>query len=210
MLDYETQQIVEIIVIASDSVPAPDKKSSNVTITIFVEDANDNRPDFQQGSYSEALSEDTSLNTVLGVNIVAIDTDTGLGGVVEYSILSSNPLLSQELFEIDPTNGIYYSIHLLFHSFIIPFIHHSIHSLFHSFIIPFIHHSIYSLIHPCIHPSIYLSIHLFINPIFNASSFSYTSGSIRSRDKFFNKPDNHGTRQHHTISLFSSLSFYKC
>lgn len=105
MFNYEAQGTVDIIITASDSVNPPFKMSSNVTITVTVVDVNDLTPSFQLNSYLESISENIPINTVLDIDIEARDNDTGLGGKVVYSIVSSDPILSQQDFSINSTNG---------------------------------------------------------------------------------------------------------
>ena len=105
MFNYEAQGTVDIIITASDSVNPPFKMSSNVTITVTVVDVNDLTPSFQLNSYLISIPEDTPINTVLNIDIEARDNDTGLGGKVVYSIVSSDPILSQQDFSINSTNG---------------------------------------------------------------------------------------------------------
>ena len=104
--DYESKETVNILLVASDSVNPPHRMSSNVTITVNVIDDNDITPSFKQGSYSVAINEDVPAGTLLSaVDIEAEDEDTGLGGIIEYSIVSSDPILSQQDFSINSTNG---------------------------------------------------------------------------------------------------------
>ena len=104
--DYESKETVNILLVASDSVNPPHRMSSNVTITVNVIDDNDITPSFKQGSYSVAINEDVPTGTLLSaVDIEAEDEDTGLGGIIEYSIVSSDPILSQQDFSINSTNG---------------------------------------------------------------------------------------------------------
>ena len=105
MFNYEAQGTVDIIITASDSVNPPFKMSSNVTITVTVVDVNDLTPSFQLNSYLDSISENIPINTVLSIDIEARDNDTGLGGKVVYSIVSSDPILSQQDFSINSTNG---------------------------------------------------------------------------------------------------------
>lgn len=106
MFNYEAQGTVDIIITASDSVNPPFKMSSNVTITVTVVDVNDLTPSFQLNSYLDSISENIPINTVLDIDdLEARDNDTGLGGKVVYSIVSSDPILSQQDFSINSTNG---------------------------------------------------------------------------------------------------------
>lgn len=106
MFNYEAQGTVDIIITASDSVNPPFKMSSNVTITVTVVDVNDLTPSFQLNSYLDSISENIPINTVLNIDdLEARDNDTGLGGKVVYSIVSSDPILSQQDFSINSTNG---------------------------------------------------------------------------------------------------------
>ncbi|XP_011407489.2 PREDICTED: protocadherin Fat 4-like [Amphimedon queenslandica] len=104
--DYESEKTVDITLVASDSVNPPHRMSSNVTITVNVLDDNDIIPSFKLSSYSVSIFEDIPVDSVLtGVDIEAEDEDTGLGGVITYSIVSSDPILSQRDFRINSTNG---------------------------------------------------------------------------------------------------------
>ena len=66
-------------VIASDSVPAPNMLSSNVTITINILDVNDLPPMFQHDGYATDLFEDEPIGTIVSDDIIAIDDDTDKG-----------------------------------------------------------------------------------------------------------------------------------
>ena len=104
-LDYETDKVVDVTIIAQDSVDAPGMMSSDVIITIYVQDVNDKEPMFLKTGYSESLFEDEDLNTIVFDEIEAEDVDTGLGGIVTYSITNSDPPASPPQFMIDETSG---------------------------------------------------------------------------------------------------------
>ena len=60
-------------------------------------DVNDNRPVFQQSSYSTAVSEAQSVGSIV-LNLLATDADNGLNGSVIYSIEEQLPQLSGSLY----------------------------------------------------------------------------------------------------------------
>ncbi|CAK6956344.1 cadherin-related family member 2 [Scomber scombrus] len=74
------------------------------TITIIVNDANDNKPQFMQPSYEEQVPENTTINASL-FRVQATDADTGNAGVVKYSIVEVTPPEGASLFAIGDING---------------------------------------------------------------------------------------------------------
>ncbi|XP_029985482.1 LOW QUALITY PROTEIN: protocadherin Fat 3-like [Sphaeramia orbicularis] len=72
-------------------------------LTVYVEDANDNSPQFlQEGGYKIVIPENTAIGTDV-IQVEATDKDLGPNGEVVYSLLTST---SQ--FGINSTNGIVY------------------------------------------------------------------------------------------------------
>ncbi|XP_037402670.1 protocadherin Fat 3a isoform X1 [Pygocentrus nattereri] len=72
-------------------------------LTVYVEDANDNFPQFlQDGGYQARIPENTPIGTEV-IQVEATDKDQGLNGEIQYSLLTST---SQ--FGINSTNGIVY------------------------------------------------------------------------------------------------------
>jgi len=79
------------------------QKSSWRLFTIYIEDANDNAPQFlQEGGYRTAVPENTALGTDV-IQVEATDRDAGPNGEVVYSVLTSTTQ-----FSINSTNGIVY------------------------------------------------------------------------------------------------------
>lgn len=72
-------------------------------LTVFVEDANDNAPQFlQEGGYVAVLPENTALGTDV-VQVGATDRDAGPNGELLYSILTATPS-----FGINSSSGVVY------------------------------------------------------------------------------------------------------
>uniref|UniRef100_A0A665T275 FAT atypical cadherin 3a n=1 Tax=Echeneis naucrates TaxID=173247 RepID=A0A665T275_ECHNA len=79
------------------------QKTSWRLLTVYVEDANDNSPQFlQEGGYQIIIPENTAIGTDV-IQIAASDKDLGSNGEVLYSVLTS---ITQ--FSINSTNGIVY------------------------------------------------------------------------------------------------------
>lgn len=103
-LDYENSPTVVVTVEAQDSVSNP--LSSTTTITIHVMDVNDVVPVFKKkDGYSESVDENEPAGTLISDTIEASDEDTGLGGVITYSIVSTNPSGYLDKFSINSTTG---------------------------------------------------------------------------------------------------------
>ena len=86
-LDREVLDRFAITVTATDSQAPPQKGVTSVTIAI--QDVNDNRPKFLLGSYKFSISEDADISTLVG-NVVAVDRDSGNNSKLIYSIQSGN------------------------------------------------------------------------------------------------------------------------
>ncbi|XP_059932324.1 protocadherin Fat 3a isoform X3 [Gadus macrocephalus] len=72
-------------------------------LTIYIEDANDNAPQFlQEGGYRATVPENTALGTDV-IQVEATDRDAGPNGEIVYSVLTSTTQ-----FSINSTNGIVY------------------------------------------------------------------------------------------------------
>ncbi|KAI6661225.1 protocadherin Fat 4-like [Oopsacas minuta] len=87
MLDYETKSIYQLILVAEDGGSPPMKSQLSVIVQIL--DVNDQIPKFLSGNYSYSIPEGSDVGEVLG-RVQAIDTDTGLGGRVLYSLIEDN------------------------------------------------------------------------------------------------------------------------
>ncbi|KAM7399907.1 hypothetical protein PAMP_019144 [Pampus punctatissimus] len=72
-------------------------------LTIYIEDANDNAPQFlQEGGYRIVIPENTAIGTDV-IQVEATDKDLGPNGEIVYSVLTSTTQ-----FGINSTNGIVY------------------------------------------------------------------------------------------------------
>ncbi|XP_048851790.1 protocadherin Fat 1a isoform X3 [Brienomyrus brachyistius] len=99
VLDYETSQQHELTVRAVDTgVPA---LSSDVTVTIYVTDLNDNQPVFSQQLYNASVSELAPRGHFV-THVQASDADSLDARNLEFSILSGN---EDQNFAIDQKTG---------------------------------------------------------------------------------------------------------
>uniref|UniRef100_A0A3B3S9R2 FAT atypical cadherin 3 n=1 Tax=Paramormyrops kingsleyae TaxID=1676925 RepID=A0A3B3S9R2_9TELE len=78
------------------------QKSNWRLLTVFVEDANDNTPQFIQDSYRAVVPENTAIGTEV-IQVEATDKDLGVNGEISYTMLTSTTQ-----FGINSTNGIVY------------------------------------------------------------------------------------------------------
>ncbi|XP_064159770.1 protocadherin Fat 3a isoform X4 [Anguilla rostrata] len=78
------------------------QKSNWRLLTVYVEDANDNTPQFLQDSYNTVIPENTAIGTEV-IQVEATDKDLGPNGEIYYTILTSTTQ-----FGINSTNGIVY------------------------------------------------------------------------------------------------------
>lgn len=99
-LDREKQESYELVVIAQDK-GVPQKLSSLATVTIIVEDRNDEKPTFLNVSKVVKIKEDWPIGAVV-TKVLAKDEDSGLFGTVRYSLLDG----SRGDFVMDPISGV--------------------------------------------------------------------------------------------------------
>uniref|UniRef100_A0A182QKL0 Cadherin domain-containing protein n=1 Tax=Anopheles farauti TaxID=69004 RepID=A0A182QKL0_9DIPT len=102
-LDYENpNQRKFIVLLVAEETKTNPKLSSTATLTVSITDANDNRPLFEQDSYSTTVSE-TAHPGHLITTITARDLDSGLYGDqgIRYSLSGTG----SELFHVDPITG---------------------------------------------------------------------------------------------------------
>ncbi|NWS59766.1 PCD23 protein, partial [Chunga burmeisteri] len=98
-LDRETKSQYIFRAVASDcSTHLP----RSTTVTVLIQDVNDNVPKFEQSYYKASVWEGQSPKTDI-VQVFATDLDSGLNGETEYSILSGN---ENATFLIDSARGI--------------------------------------------------------------------------------------------------------
>ena len=96
IVDYEdtTQYIFNVL--ATDSGYPPEQ--SSVSVTINIEDINDNVPVFVNAPYTAAVSETASVGTSV-LTVQAVDADHGSNSEITYSLIGT------DLFAINATSG---------------------------------------------------------------------------------------------------------
>ena len=99
-LDRETVPVYTLLVQATDKGTPP--QSTQMSITIDIEDINDNVPTFDTNSYSASLKEDIPIGLEF-LKVAASDPDEGLNALIIYSIFSGN---IDQAFNIDPISGV--------------------------------------------------------------------------------------------------------
>ena len=98
-LDRELEPSYEIHIVAIDMGNPP--LTSSATLSISIEDVNDNMPIFIQIPYSASLAEDVSIGTPV-LTVIADDIDSGANMEVTYRVFSN----SQGNFEVDLISGL--------------------------------------------------------------------------------------------------------
>ncbi|XP_040187919.1 protocadherin-23 [Rana temporaria] len=102
-LDYETETVMNLVVIATDQGNPP--LSSSCHVTIMVEDTNDNEPVFLQQFYNATLQEHSALGHCF-LQVKATDADSGSFGQVHYSLYEKyHTLKESQKFFIDRDSG---------------------------------------------------------------------------------------------------------
>ncbi|KAH9519845.1 hypothetical protein Btru_071059 [Bulinus truncatus] len=100
-LDREIKAMYSLMVLVKDNGESP--RSSAVNITVFVEDVNDNRPQFPKDVFEFYIQENLPANTYVGT-VKADDLDIGQNAEILYSLADANVN-----FTIDPVLGNVYS-----------------------------------------------------------------------------------------------------
>ncbi|XP_018408005.1 PREDICTED: cadherin EGF LAG seven-pass G-type receptor 1 [Nanorana parkeri] len=88
-VDRETVTDYQLIIEANDQGKDPGPKSATATVYIFVEDENDNYPQFTEKRYVVQVPENVNPNTKI-LQVQATDKDKGNNAIVHYSIVSGN------------------------------------------------------------------------------------------------------------------------
>ena len=88
-LDRETQDSHVLQILAVDGGNSP--LSATATLTILIEDVNDEAPDFTQAKYNFTILENQPAGTLVG-RFNATDRDLGPGGEVSFFLSTSQPL----------------------------------------------------------------------------------------------------------------------
>ncbi|XP_004685264.1 PREDICTED: protocadherin-23 [Condylura cristata] len=95
-LDFEIRNEIQLIVLADSR-----GRSAYSKVAVSIQDANDNFPGFQQSVYQASVPEGQGYGAHV-IQILATDLDSGLNGLIEYSILSGN---LGEAFQVDALSG---------------------------------------------------------------------------------------------------------
>ncbi|XP_019956840.2 protocadherin-23 [Paralichthys olivaceus] len=102
-LDRETQMEVWFLVVAVDG--GEPALSSTATVTVLVEDVNDNEPVFQQQLYNVSIPEHGAIGSCF-LQVVATDADSPDFGTVLYSLCDGFDTQDEHpLFQIHPQTG---------------------------------------------------------------------------------------------------------
>eukprot|EP00079_Xenopus_tropicalis_P015439 XP_004913058.1 PREDICTED: cadherin EGF LAG seven-pass G-type receptor 1 isoform X2 [Xenopus tropicalis] len=88
-VDREAVADYQLIVEANDQGKDPGPKSATATVYIYVEDENDNYPQFTEKRYVVQVPENVSPNSHI-LQVQATDRDKGNNAIVYYSIVSGN------------------------------------------------------------------------------------------------------------------------
>nr|XP_014593474.2 protocadherin-23 isoform X1 [Equus caballus] len=96
-LDFEVRNEVQLIVLAESRGHRAYSK-----VAVAIQDVNDNLPRFEQSVYQVSVSEGWFYSARI-VQVFATDLDSGLNGLLEYSILSGN---HGEAFQMDALSGV--------------------------------------------------------------------------------------------------------
>ncbi|KFO31684.1 Protocadherin-23 [Fukomys damarensis] len=95
-LDFEVRDEVQLIILAESS-----EHRAYSKVAVSIEDVNDNVPCFEQSVYQASVSEGQGSSAHV-IQVTASDLDSGLNGVIEYSIVSGN---QGEAFRISALSG---------------------------------------------------------------------------------------------------------
>ncbi|XP_039746236.1 fat-like cadherin-related tumor suppressor homolog [Pararge aegeria] len=96
-LDRERRAVYELTVLATDG----GGLRAEALVRVFVDDVNDNAPQFALPAYEAHVREDVPVGTVVAV-LEAFDPDLGAGGVVAYSLPDQ---ADDAAFNVDATSG---------------------------------------------------------------------------------------------------------
>lgn len=101
-LDREQQSELWFLVVASDGGEPP--LSSTATVTVQLEDVNDNEPVFAQSLYNVSVPEHSPGSSCF-LQVVATDADSPEYAVLHYSLSDGFDQTEHPLFHIQPTTG---------------------------------------------------------------------------------------------------------
>lgn len=101
-LDREQQAELWFLVVASDSGEPP--LSSTATVTVRLEDVNDNEPVFAQPLYNVSLPEHSPVTSCF-LQVLATDADTAEFATLQYFLCDGFDQTEHPLFHIQPETG---------------------------------------------------------------------------------------------------------
>ncbi|NWV71161.1 PCDA2 protein, partial [Malurus elegans] len=105
-LDRETIPVHRLVLTATDG--GRPSLTGTMELVIFVVDANDNAPKFNQSVYKVQLLESAAVGTLV-TRVNATDPDEGINGEVTYAVTNFIPPSGRDLISINPNTG---EIHL--------------------------------------------------------------------------------------------------
>ncbi|XP_077999656.1 cadherin-23-like [Glandiceps talaboti] len=98
VVNTEGYGVYEVVVIAKDK-GTTQPQSATTTVTVYVEDVNDNTPVFMPSSYTGEVAEDATLSKTV---VIVTATDQDWNPTINYTIQSGN---TNDAFDIDVSNG---------------------------------------------------------------------------------------------------------
>ncbi|XP_026971317.1 protocadherin-16 isoform X2 [Sagmatias obliquidens] len=101
-LDYELEPQPQLIVVATDGGLPP--LISSATVSVALQDVNDNEPQFQRTFYNASLPEGTQPGTCF-LQVTATDADSGPFGLLSYSLGAGLGASGSPPFRIDAHSG---------------------------------------------------------------------------------------------------------
>ncbi|EGW13683.1 Protocadherin-16 [Cricetulus griseus] len=101
-LDYELEPQPQLIVLATDGGLPP--LVSSATVSVALQDVNDNEPQFQRTFYNASLPEGTQPGTCF-LQVTATDADSGSFGLLSYSLGAGIGASGSPPFRIDAHSG---------------------------------------------------------------------------------------------------------
>ena len=87
-LDRETADHYSLNVTATDPGVLVGPRVSRATLHVYIDDVNDNRPQFLYESWVFSVTENGPVNVTVGV-VTATDPDLGAAGLVSYTVLGT-------------------------------------------------------------------------------------------------------------------------
>ncbi|XP_023230562.1 cadherin-related tumor suppressor-like, partial [Centruroides sculpturatus] len=97
-LDREVQAEYVLTILAVDS--GTPRQTGTGTVTVIVNDVNDNKPVFDKEKYMVTAMENLPVNSPV-ITITAVDADTGRNGLIRYSLKGEH----HDIFAVDPFTG---------------------------------------------------------------------------------------------------------